>query len=415
MEIRQAAAAMTLKRHLAETARAQMESLTENLSQSREELLETTLRLKTILEAAPVGILITNADFQIESINRCAQTLFGLEPEEAEGKSLSSLLSVARLSAGNFSCSGQHRDQTDFPAQLSVSQLRLESALLHICIVVDKTESQRMDSERSRLEARLLQAKRTNGLGNLAGRLADEFNRSLETILAQAESALLETSLDGVRDRLVQIQAIAISGLALSNQMHSFSGKAAQSQQSLSLNDLIRNSVGLLKEKIPSCIDLNLELAERLPQVKGDPDLLQQVVVNLVLNAVEAVGQEQGSIRLSTGVKSLDRNFLNTTIFPEGDTGTYVWLACHDSGRGLDSATLERIFDPFFTTRSDGQGLGLSSVLGIVKGHLGNLRVESKPGEGSTFWIYLPASQLPPLKTPSRPRNADQKNSDKDP
>jgi len=403
MEIRQAAAAMTLKRHLAETARAQMDSLTENLSQSREELLETTLRLKAILDTAPVGILTADADFCVQGLNRCAQELFGLSPEEAAGQRLSALLSIPRLSPGSHSCSGLRRDQSSFPAQVRISQLRLESGLLHICIVVDQSESQRAEAERRRLEAQLYQAQKMESLGILAGGVAHDFNNMLMTIIGNAETALLEAAEGPIRDMVVNIKATALRAAAVTQQMLSFSGKANQTPQPLSLNDLINSSLHLLKVTVPAHISWNLDLAERLPQVEADPGLMQQILVNLVMNAAEAIGAENGTITLSTGVKGLDRGFLSTTLLPEVETGSYVWLACHDSGSGLDPATLERIFDPFFTTKSEGRGLGLSSVLGIVKGHRGTLRVESAAAKGSTFWIYLPASQLPPLKAPSRP------------
>ncbi|MBT9582859.1 response regulator [bacterium] len=406
MEIRQAAAAMTLKRHLTASATAHIDSLEETLGQSREKLQETNQRLKAILDAAPVGILTADADFQIRGLNRVAQELFGLTSEEAAGRPLQALLSVPHPAEGSYICSGLRVDQSSFPAQLKLSQLALDSGLLNICIVVDQTERQRAEAERRQLESQLFQAQKLESLGILAGGVAHDFNNMLMAIIGYSETALLDAPDSGpLRDMVVNIKATALQAAAVTQQMLSYAGRASCSIEPLSLNEVVRGCAHLLKLSVPAHISWNLELAEALPKAEADPGLLQQIIVNLVMNAAEAIGADQGSITLSTGKQSLDRDFLSTNSMPQAEPGLYAWLACRDSGPGLAGSLLARIFDPFFSTKADGRGLGLSSVLGIVKSHQGTLRVESEVGQGSTFWVYFPISHLPsPDRQPRRSR-----------
>lgn len=404
MEIRQAAAAMTMKRHLAEASRSRLEFLEQNLAQSREELLETTVRLQGILDAAPVGIFTTDQKFCIQSLNQAAQSLFGLSPEQATGKPLSSLVSVARLVAGTHRCSALRTDQSSFPAQLMISPLSLESEPLHICIVVDQTQALQAESESLRLKSQLFQVQKLESLSLLAEKMAHDFNLALTAILGCTEKALLEASEGPLQDMLGDIRASALRAGALTQQTLSFVGKGHRTNQPVSLNELLTRSAPFFADTAADHIQCTLELGKSLPKVEGDPDLLQQMVGNLILNAAEAIGDKSGQITLSTGSKGLDRAFMATTLLPETETGSFVWLACQDTGAGLDPNTLNRIFDPFYSTRSEGRGLGLSTLLGIVKSHKGTLKVESTLGQGSKFSIYLPAYQLPPLKAPSRPQ-----------
>lgn len=404
MEIRQAAAAMTMKRHLAEASRLLQESLEQNLAQSREELMETTLCLKGILDAAPVGIFTTDPKFCIQSLNQAAQSLFGLSPDQATGKPLSSLISVARLVAGTHHCSALRADQSSFPAQLIISPLSLESRPLYTCIVVDQTQAQQAESESLRLKSQLFQVQKLESLSVLAEKMAHDFNLVLTAILGCAEKALLEASEGPLQDLVADIRASALRAEALTLQTLSFTGKAHRTNQSVSLNELLTRSAPFLEDTAADHIQCTLELGKPVPKVEGDPDLLQQMVGNLVLNAAEAIGDKSGRITLATGSKVLDRAFLATTLLPETETGSFVWLACQDTGAGLDPKTLNLIFDPFYTTKPERRGLGLSSVLGIVKSHKGTLKVESTVGQGSKFSIYLPACQLTPPKAPSGPQ-----------
>ena len=402
MEIRQAAAAMTLKRHLAEATCAQIDSLEETLEQSREELQEANQRLKAILEAAPVGILTTDADFVIQGLNRLAQELFGPASEKV-GQPLGSLLTKSQPGPGNHVCSGVRADGTSFPAQLKVSQLELHSGLVHICIVIDLTESRRTELERQRLERQLYHSQKLESLGILAGGVAHDFNNMLMAITGYAEAALLDSPAQGpLRDTIVNIKATALRAAAVAQQMLSYAGKTNCAVERLSLNDILQSSAHPLKVTVPAHITWNLDLADKLPMVEADPGLMQQVIVNLVMNAVEAIGSEKGSITLSTGVKGLSRAFLASTYLPQAEPGSYLYVACKDSGSGIDSDLTGRVFDPFYTTKSQGRGLGLSSVLGIVKVHGGTLHVESSPGQGSTFWAYFPVSHLPSVERPVR-------------
>jgi signal transduction histidine kinase len=151
--------------------------------------------------------------------------------------------------------------------------------------------------------------------------------------------------------------------------------------------------VSLLKSSLSKKAILNLNLKEPLPTLRGDPSQIRQVVMNLVINASEAIGDRSGVVTISTGVMECSREYLCDVYLDERLTeGAYVWLQIADTGCGMDAETQRRIFEPFFTTKFTGRGLGLSAVLGIVRGHRGTLKVYSKPGKGTTFKVLFPAA-----------------------
>jgi two-component system cell cycle sensor histidine kinase/response regulator CckA len=149
----------------------------------------------------------------------------------------------------------------------------------------------------------------------------------------------------------------------------------------------------LIRTSVPRTVELRLELQEGLPPVEVDPSQLQQLVMNLVLNAAEAAGQGNGTVRVRTGLQQVGEATLRETFVAEGiSPGPYVYLEVQDSGCGVSEEIRSKIFDPFFTTKLTGRGLGLSAVLGIVRSHRGAIQVDSAPGQGTTFKVLLPAA-----------------------
>ncbi|MEI9896700.1 MAG: ATP-binding protein [Chthoniobacter sp.] len=193
---------------------------------------------------------------------------------------------------------------------------------------------------------------------------------------------------------LQQIEAAAARAADLCKQMLAYSGKGRFVVNRLDLNALIEDTTRLLQVSISKRAVMKFHLAGGLPVVLGDATQLRQVVMNLVINASEAVGEKSGFIAITTGLIRADRAYLSGAFFardlPEGD---YVSLEISDNGGGMSPEVLEKIFDPFFTTKFTGRGLGLAAVLGIVRGHNGALKVFSEEGWGTTFKILLPCAE----------------------
>lgn len=178
----------------------------------------------------------------------------------------------------------------------------------------------------------------------------------------------------------------------LTRQMLAYSGKGLLIVQRVDLNDLLSEMIALLRVSLSDSIRLNLDLAPALPPIQADPGQMQQITMNLVTNASEAIGENEGRISISTGVVECDEEALAANRVTETPKpGTFVCLELSDTGSGMDDATLRRIFEPFFTTKFTGRGLGLSAVQGIVRGHRGAMFVESAPGAGTRIRVLIPA------------------------
>ncbi|MFZ5891866.1 MAG: PAS domain-containing hybrid sensor histidine kinase/response regulator [Myxococcota bacterium] len=256
----------------------------------------------------------------------------------------------------------------------------------------------RAEEERRKLELSVLQAQKLESLGVLAGGIAHDFNNLLTTIMGSADLALNEVSpLSPARLYLDDIDRVSRRAADLCRQMLAYSGKGRFVIQAISLNELFAEMGHLLSVSISKKAILKYELAENLPSVMADATQLRQVVMNLITNASEAIGENSGVILLRTGTVLCDATYFADVVddSEQHATGLYVYLEVVDSGVGMDSDTLSRIFDPFFSTKFAGRGLGLAAVLGIVRGHKGALKVQSQRGEGTTFRVLLPAHDAP--------------------
>jgi two-component system, cell cycle sensor histidine kinase and response regulator CckA len=252
----------------------------------------------------------------------------------------------------------------------------------------------RAEEERRKLELSVLQAQKLESLGVLAGGIAHDFNNLLTTILCNADLALSELSLDSpARGFLDDIELATRRAADLCRQMLAYSGKGRFVIQPISLNELVSEMGQLLSVSTSKKARLIHTFAANLPSVMADATQLRQIVMNLITNASEAIGDSEGTIALQTGALSCDRDYFADAI---GDRerhipGIHVFLEVSDTGVGMDADTLGHIFDPFFSTKFAGRGLGLAAVLGIVRGHKGALKVSSEPGKGTTFRVLLPA------------------------
>jgi len=262
-------------------------------------------------------------------------------------------------------------------------------------IATDITDRKAAEEAKLEFERRLLESQKLESLGVLAGGIAHDFNNILTAILGNANLASLELSDDHpIRPQLRQIELASRRASDLCAQMLAYAGKAAFITSPVNLTALVRDTTALLEATVGRRVRLELSTADQLPSVLGDATQLRQIVMNLVINAADAIGDRtDGTVGVRTFMRELTREFFATAVQSPGrKAGLYVGLEVTDNGGGMNPEILKRIFEPFFTTKFSGRGLGLAAVLGIVQSHHGALFVESTPGRGTTFRLFFPAS-----------------------
>ncbi len=248
------------------------------------------------------------------------------------------------------------------------------------------------------LTQRLIEAQKLETVGQLAAGVAHRYNNWLMGIMGSLSLVLPELPSGGREADLVQRALTSAEKMAdITRQLLSYSGRGRFVLERVDLTGAVRDCEELLRAACPRTIVLSLDLAESLPLIEADPNQIQQVVLNLVSNAVEAIGASPGgAIQVRTAVEFLDEAAgARFPGFGSLKPGQYVCLAVEDNGCGMNDSTRSRIFDPFFTTKFLGRGLGLAAVAGMVRSQRGGVRVESAPGEGSTFSVYLPVAGGP--------------------
>ena len=253
----------------------------------------------------------------------------------------------------------------------------------------DISERKRFDDEKQFLEQQFQQAQKLESLGVLAGGIAHDFNNILAIIIGHC--SLAEMKPDRAVEHIPTIEKAAERAAGLCRQMLAYAGKAMFTLTKVNLADLIDEMVQMLRATINQNVVIKSDLSTDIPAINGDASQLRQIIMNLIINASEAIGDVQGFIQVSltkTAIKPGDSyvDHLGKAIQP----GWYACLNVSDTGCGMDVETKNRIFEPFYTTKFTGRGLGMSAVLGIIKAHNGSLELISHPGEGTTFTIYLP-------------------------
>jgi len=241
------------------------------------------------------------------------------------------------------------------------------------------------------------ETQKLESLGVLAGGIAHDFNNLLMGVLGNANLIRLELPPESpILESMEHIETAALRAAELTKQMLAYSGKGRFVVQALDLSRVVKEMAHLLGTVVSKKAMVQLHVAEDLPSVEADATQIRQVVMNLITNASDALGDEPGVITLTTGTVYADRAYLASTLFDEGlEPGDYVFVEVADTGVGMTAETRAKIFDPFFTTKFTGRGLGLAAVHGIVRGHRGAIRLHTEPGRGTTFRILLPASPAP--------------------
>ena len=265
-------------------------------------------------------------------------------------------------------------------------------------------EARRADAERLELERRLLHAQKLESLGVLAGGVAHDFNNLLQAMLGNLDLARLDLPPESpARDPVEQATLAARRATDLTRQLLAYSGKGRFVVKPVDVSALVEENAHLFRASVPHTCALELQLGAGLPAVDADVGQLQQVVMNLITNAADAISREPGTITITTSLRPGGPAALaGSRIGDVEPAQAYVELTVSDTGCGMAPATLARIFDPFFSTKGVGRGLGMSALLGIVRGHHGALFVDSTPGRGTMVRVLLPARTGP--AEPARPR-----------
>jgi PAS domain S-box-containing protein len=372
-------------------------------------ILASENRYRSLIETTGTVLIGIDADGRIFEWNREAERVYGCARADALGHDYyraflpdtvrtSFRNSVATVLEGNqarsFETEVRSRDGSESLLIWNVTRLMGVDgeALGVIASGQDITEVKRLDGERRALEAKVQQAQKLESLGVLAGGIAHDFNNLLVGILGNASLVLMDLPEDSpLREIISDIETTALRAADLTKQMLAYSGKGRFVVHPVDLNSVVREMAQLLQTVVNKRAALRFDFAQDLPTVEADGTQLRQIVMNLITNASDAIGNEDGAITLRTGVlhasrESLESGYVDDEL-PEGD---YAFIEVEDSGCGMDAETQARIFDPFFSTKFTGRGLGLAATLGIVRGHRGTIKVRSEPQHGTTFTILLP-------------------------
>jgi two-component system, cell cycle sensor histidine kinase and response regulator CckA len=357
-----------------------------------EALRETTQTLRSLVHWAPVSIYLVDPTANVRLWNPAAERVFGWTEAEVLGKPLPPLANdpaagPATDSNGDIRLSTRCRRKDGKPVEVSLSTAQLKDAAGHIVgtlgIGMDLTE-------RRSLEHQLRQAQKMEAIGRLAGGIAHDFNNLMTIINGYCDLLLAGPDLDeAARSCLAEIHKAGERATGLTRQLLAFSRKDLTQPRLLDLNDSVMNVQTMLRRLIGADIQLSTSLAPDLGCVCADPGQIEQVLVNLAVNARDAMPQG-GSLFIETAPVEVG----GARPIPELVPGRYVRLEVRDTGCGMDATTLGRIFEPFFTTKDVGKGtgLGLATVYGIVQQGGGHVRVTSTVGKGSAFEVYLPVA-----------------------
>ena len=259
----------------------------------------------------------------------------------------------------------------------------------------DITGRRLVEEERLEMERHLLHAQKLESLGLLAGGIAHDFNNLLATILGNIELAMEEISpSSSARPFLESAFNASRKSATLTRQMLAYSGKGRFVIEDLNISELVQENFYIFRSSIPRTITMSLHLNADIPHISADSSQIQQVIMNLITNAAESIGDSEGTITLSTGMQICDEAFLaQSRIEKKPAAGKFIYLEVTDTGCGMGNETLNKLFDPFFTTKISGRGLGMSALQGIIKSHDGAILVESKLNHGTTIRVLFPVTE----------------------
>jgi two-component system cell cycle sensor histidine kinase/response regulator CckA len=391
---------------------AEVDMLSENLSRETEErkklektLFEFETKLNMLLDASSTALVLTDSAGNVLFVNRRFSEIFGYGPEDMPTigawfvRAYPDVM-VRRSMQQAWKAAGKIRGPQGMALEpvetrvvcrdgtsRQVSVMDAVIADIHLTAFNDLTE-------RRKLEDQLLHAQKMESIGLLAGGVAHDFNNILAAIVGYGHLLMTRLPPEGPsRGYVEQILNVTDRGAKLTHSIFAFSRKQTTEMKPVRLNHLIRGTESFLRRLINESIELKTDLATEDVTIMADPYQIEQVIMNLVTNARDAIS-DIGSITIRTQALTIDDAFIADKGF--GATGNHVLMTVSDTGKGIDAETRQNIFEPFFTTKEAGRGtgLGLTVVFGIVKRHNGHILVESETGKGTVFSVYLPSLDI---------------------
>jgi PAS domain S-box-containing protein len=383
--------------------------------EGRSRLKRSEARYRRIIDTAREGIWTVDADAKTSFVNDRMAGMLGYTAGEMMGRPVNDFTNDdLRGEAGEYIAGREagvaevhefplrRKDGTELWSIMSTTPMYDNdgSYIGALAMVSDITERKRAEQERRDLEAQMRQTQKLESLGVLAGGIAHDFNNLLTGIIGNVGMVMDDvTGETPLRKSIEEIDAAARRAAGLCQVMLTYTGKGQLKVEPVDLNSVVEEMGHLLEVSTSKKATVEYELADDLPSIDADSTQIGQILMNLITNASEALGEESGVIVIRTGTMVCDKGFLRDTyLSPTLPAGEYVSLEVRDTGSGMDDDTLEKIFDPFFSTKFVGRGLGLAAVLGIIRSHNGAIKVETSPRLGTTFCVLLPAGRMDKAK-----------------
>jgi two-component system cell cycle sensor histidine kinase/response regulator CckA len=390
-------------------------------------LRQSEARKGAILDTALDAILTIDHLGKVTEFNRAAEKMFGYSRAEAMGREMAELIipenlrerhragleqtvrtGESRMANRRLEMTAMRRDGTEFPVEIIITRIPLPGAAVFTGYVRDLSERRKAEEALRKSEEQLRQSQKMEAVGLLAGGIAHDFNNLLTVIGGRCDLLRLRHAVDdSTRKELEVVKDATARATALTHQLLAFSRRQVLAPKVLNLNTIISDLLPMLQRLIGEDINLGTKLGPNLGHVKADPGQIEQVVMNLAVNARDAMAQG-GKLLIETQNADVDEAYARQHVptLP----GRYVMLVVSDNGSGMNRETQARIFEPFFTTKEQGKGtgLGLATVYGIVKQSGGYIWVYSEVGHGTTFKIYVPRvdEEIAPEKPPRAPIQA---------
>ncbi len=387
--------------------------------QALEQLKTSEEKHRRLFETMAQGVVYQRADGEIISANPAAERILGLTFDQMRGRT------SMHPDWRSIREDGTPLEGSDHPAMVALRTKQPERGIMGVFNprkkgvtwidvnaiplfeegeqdpyqvygafddITDRVERER---DRLELERRILEAQRTESLSTLAGGIAHDFNNLLVGVLGNAELLKMDFKPTSPEySALEEISNSADRAAELARQMLAYSGQGRFMVEPVEINEIVQDAVSMVETSLQADTTLKQELASELPPIEADSAQIQQVILNVLLNASEAIGDKPGIITLRTYIQHYDEDTLATNpIASNPDPGAYITLEIADTGPGIDVHDFSTIFEPFYSTRFTGRGLGLAAVSGIVRSHQGAVLVESKPGEGARFRILFPPQE----------------------
>ena len=367
--------------------------------------------MRMILDHAPIGVFLLTASGKAKFVNKAFCSALGLNeetltsvkhyadilPEEVATQCMQSD-AVCLEKQSLYNCRETMLCEDGKLHVFDVIKIPIRSSLSKemsiVGISVDVTDRIERENEKEQMQQQLLHTQKLESLGVLAGGIAHDFNNILTAIMGHAALAETKSVRDplAVEQHLHKIVGATEKAADLCKQMLAYSGHGNFVVKPLDISSLIESILNILEVSLNKSVILKLSLTENLPLVQADASQIHQVIMNLITNANEAINECSGVISIHTGVMYADENYFSHCICDKDiEAGHFVIIEVSDTGCGMDDDVMKNIFDPFFTTKFTGRGLGMSAVLGIIRGHGGALKLYSEVGQGTTFRVLLPS------------------------